>query len=151
MSLIDRLANDASLILEIKRVFDAPRDLVFKAWTEEKRMAQWWGPEGFTVPFLEFDMQPDGKWRACLRGPDGTNYWQHGVCQRVMPPELLMFTYAWDEDPLHTMLVTVQFVERGQKTEMIFGQRLFKSAEQRDSHQGGWSSSFNRLTAYLAT
>jgi len=137
--------------LEIKRVFDAPRDLVFKAWTEPERLAQWWGPEGFIAPVVEFDMRPGGLWRACLRGPDGTNLWQHGVCHQIVPPEFLAYSFIWDDDPSHEMLVSVQFVDRGQKTEMIFAQRLFKSAEQRDSHQGGWSSSFTRLTAYLAS
>jgi uncharacterized protein YndB with AHSA1/START domain len=137
--------------LTITRVFDAPRDLVFKAWTELERLAQWWGPEGFALPFLELDMRPGGAWRACMRGPDGTNYWQHGVCRELVPPERLVYTLIWDSDPEHEMLVTVVFVERGQKTEMTFRQRLFKSVESRDSHRDGWSSSLNRLAAYLAS
>ena len=137
--------------LVITRVFDAPRDLVFKAWTEPERLAHWWGPEGFALPFLELDMRPGGTWRACMRGPDGTNYWQHGVCRELVPPERLAYTLIWDSDPALEMLVTVVFAERGDKTEMTFRQQQFKSVEQRDSHHGGWSSSFNRLDAYLAS
>ena len=81
--------KDRELI--ITRVFDAPRDLVFKAWTEPERLAQWWGPEGFALPFLELDMRPGGAWRACMRGPDGTNFWQHGVCRELVPPERLAY------------------------------------------------------------
>jgi uncharacterized protein YndB with AHSA1/START domain len=141
--------NDRELV--ITRVFDAPRDLVFKAWTERERLAQWWGPEGFALPFLELDMRPGGTWRACMRGPDGTNYLQHGVCRELVPPERLAYTLIWDSDPEHEMLVTVVFAERGQKTEMTLRQRLFKTVESRDSHRDGWSSSLNRLAVYLAS
>jgi uncharacterized protein YndB with AHSA1/START domain len=144
------VGTDTDRELVITRVFDAPRDLVFKAWTEPERLAHWWGPEGFSLPFLDLDMRPGGTWRACMRGPDGTNYWQHGVCRELVPPERLVFTSIWDTDPTHEMLVTVAFAERGKKTEVTLRQRLFKSVESRDSHQGGWSSSFNRLAAYLA-
>jgi uncharacterized protein YndB with AHSA1/START domain len=137
--------------LVITRVFDAPRDLVFKAWTEPERLAHWWGPEGFTLPLLEIDMRPGGAWRACMRAPDGTNFAQHGVCRELVPPERLSFTSIWDSDPEHEMLVTVDFTERGKKTEITLRQRLFKSVESRDSHRSGWSSSFNRLAAHLAS
>jgi uncharacterized protein YndB with AHSA1/START domain len=132
-------------------MFDAPRDLVFKAWTEPERLAQWWGPDGFVASVVEFDMRPGGMWRACLRGSDGTNLWQHGICHQIVPPALLVYSFIWDDDPAHEMIVSVQFVERGLKTEMTFSQRRFKSPEQRDSHQSGWSSSFTRLTAHLAS
>jgi uncharacterized protein YndB with AHSA1/START domain len=88
---------------------------------------------------------------ACMRGPDGTNYWQHGVCRELVPPERLAYTLIWDSDPEHEMLVTVVFAERGQKTEMTLRQRLFKTVESRDSHRDGWSSSLNRLAVYLAS
>jgi uncharacterized protein YndB with AHSA1/START domain len=141
--------NERELI--ITRVFDAPRDLVFKAWTEPERLAKWWGPQGFTLLLLEIDMRPGGTWRACMRGPDGTNYWQHGVCRELVPPERLAYTLVWDSDPEHEMLVTVVFAERGAKTEMTFSQRPFKSVETRDSHRDGWSSSFDRLAVALAS
>lgn len=141
--------KDRELI--ITRMFNAPRDLVWKAWTEPERLEHWWGPEGFTLPFLEMDMRPGGAWRACMRGPDGMNYWQHGVCRALVPPERLEYTLIWDNDPTHEMLVTVVFVDRGKQTEMTFRQSQFKSVAERDGHQGGWSSAFNRLAAYLAS
>jgi uncharacterized protein YndB with AHSA1/START domain len=142
--------KDTGLELVITRVFDAPRDLVFKAWTEPERLKHWWGPEGFTLPFLEIETKPNGKWRACMRGPDGTNHWQHGVTLELVPPERLVFTSIWENDPTHEMVVTIELVERGKKTEMTLRQRAFKTVEERDGHDTGWSSSLNRLDAYLA-
>ncbi len=60
--------------LVITRVFDAPRELVFKAWTEPGRLVQWWGPNGFTVTIQEMDVRPGGEWNLILHGPDGTDY-----------------------------------------------------------------------------
>jgi uncharacterized protein YndB with AHSA1/START domain len=143
--------KDTGLELVMTRVFDAPRDLVWAAWTEPEHAKHWWGPEGFTLPFLEIDMKPQGKWRACMRGPDGKDYWQHGVTLEFVPPKRLVYTFIWDSDPSHEMLVTVEFADRGEQTEMTFRQRPFKSVEERDGHQGGWSQSFDRLAAYLAS
>jgi len=137
--------------LEIKRVFDAPRAMVFAAWTDPEQLAQWWGPESHPVSLIEFDARPGGKWRGCLSGLDGSTLWQHGVIHELVPPELLVYSFIWDGDPTHEMLCTVRFIERGDQTEMIFGQRRFKSPSERDGHLGGWQSSFNRLDAYLAS
>lgn len=137
--------------LEITRVFDAPREMVFKAWTDPEQLAHWWGPESHPASLIEVDPRPGGKWRGCLQGPDGSTLWQHGVFHEVVPPELLVYSFIWDGDPAHEMLVTVRFIDRGEKTEMIFGQRRFKSVSDRDGHVAGWQSSFNRLDAYLAS
>ena len=77
-------ATDLELV--ITRVFDAPRDLVWQAWTDPEMLKHWWGPEGFILPFLDIEMKEGGAWRACMRGPDGTNYWQHGVTLEIVPP-----------------------------------------------------------------
>jgi uncharacterized protein YndB with AHSA1/START domain len=69
--------------LFITRVFDAPRELVFKAWTEPHRAVRWWGPQGFTTAHCEMDTQPGGVYRVCMRSPEGTEHWQRGVCREV--------------------------------------------------------------------
>jgi uncharacterized protein YndB with AHSA1/START domain len=78
--------------LTITRVFDAPRALVFKVWTDPKHLAQWWGPQGFTNPVCEFDARVGGELRIHMRGPDGAIYPMKGVIREFAPPERLAFT-----------------------------------------------------------
>jgi uncharacterized protein YndB with AHSA1/START domain len=146
-SSVDKTSAERTLV--IKRTFDAPRELVWKAWTDVKHAKQWWGPKGFTAPLVELDNREGGPWRARMRSPDGKDYWQHGVTREIVPPERLSFTFIWDEHPEEEMLVTVTLVERGGMTEMTFRQEGFKSVEERDGHAGGWNESFDRLVAFL--
>jgi uncharacterized protein YndB with AHSA1/START domain len=139
--------------LVIKRVFDAPRELVFKAWTDPEHLKQWSAPRGFTLPFAEGDLRPGGKWRSMMRKPDGTELWLGGVYREIVEPERLVFTHAWDDEhgnPGHETLVTVTFVERDGKTEMTFRQGMFESVESRDGHKGGWTECFDRLEELLS-
>ena len=78
--------------LVIIRVFDAPRELVFKAWTDTKHMAQWWGPNGFTNPVCELDVRAGGAMRIDLRAPNGVVYPMKGVFREVVEPQRLVFT-----------------------------------------------------------
>ena len=137
----------------LTRVFDAPRELVFKAWTDPEHVAQWYGPAGFSVVFLEMDVRPGGAWRKCMRSPEGIDYWRRGVFREVVEPERLVFTYVSD-DPLgisgHETLVTITFADRGAKTLMTFRQAEFESVAARDSHRGGWTSCMERFAAYVA-
>jgi len=146
-----RDARSAEQTLVIKRTFDAPRDLVWKVWSDPEQAKQWWGPDGFTAPVVELDARPGGKWRALMRSPDGKDIWQHGVYREIVPPEKISFTFIWDAQPDHEMLVSITFAERGKKTEMIFRQGIFESVDDRNGHEGGWSQSFDRFAAYLKT
>ena len=141
-------------VLAITRVFDAPRSLVFKCWTDPAHGTRWSGPRGFTATHIEGDLRPGGAWRACLRR-DGTGeeLWQGGVYREVVEPERLVFTFAWDDENGrrgHETLVTVTFAERDGKTEMNFRQAVFDTVEQRDGHREGWNSAFDRLGEYVA-
>ncbi|PYO49356.1 MAG: hypothetical protein DMD72_05185, partial [Gemmatimonadetes bacterium] len=80
-------ASSAAPALVIKRTFDAPRDLVWKVWSDPDGARNWWGPNGFTLPFVEMDQRPGGKWRARMVSPDGKDFWQHGVYREIVPPE----------------------------------------------------------------
>ena len=139
--------------LTITRLLDAPRNLVFKVWTQPEHMVRWLGPKGFTAPSCEIDLRPGGAWRACIRSAEGKDHRMQGVYREIAPPERLVFTFAWEEDgvPGHETLVTITFAEQGSKTLFTFHQATFASVESRDSHHGGWSSSFDRLADYLAS
>jgi uncharacterized protein YndB with AHSA1/START domain len=143
-------AKEAKRELVIRRVFDAPRDLVFKVWTDRGHAIRWWGPKDFTTPELEMDLRPGGAWRAIIRSPDGKDYPQHGVFREIVAPERLVFTFIWDDKPSEEMLVTVTFAERGRNTEITFRKGPFTSVDSHDSEQQGWNEFFDRLEAYVA-
>jgi len=142
------------LELVIIRIFDAPRELVWKAWTDPAQMAKWMGPRGYTGCNLEGELRPGGKWRACLRrDEDGEELWQGGVYREVVEPERLVWTFAWEGDdglPENEMLITATFAGEAGKTKMTFQQTGFRSIDQRDGHDGGWNSTFDRLEEFLA-
>jgi uncharacterized protein YndB with AHSA1/START domain len=81
-----------------KHVFNAPRDLVFIAWTDPKHMAQWWGPKGFANPVCELDIRPNGAIFIHMRGPDGIVYPMKGIFHEIVEPERLVFTSTAFED-----------------------------------------------------
>ena len=141
-------------VLLFTRVFDAPRSLVFRAWTDPKQLVKWFAPEGFSVAFLEMDVRPGGAWRKCMRSPEGLEYWRRGVYLEIVKPERLVFTYISDDpasDPEHETVVTMIFEDQGSKTLMTFRQQEFESAAARDSHQFGWTSCMQRFAAFLET
>ena len=146
--------QDSQRVLVLTRVFDAPRALVWKAWTDPTHAQRWMGPRGFTATHLESDLQPRGAWRVCLRRDDnGTEYWQGGVYIEIVAPERLTYSFAWDDTNArrdHATLVTLSFTERRGKTTMSFRQEVFETVAERDGHQLGWNSTFDRLTELLA-
>lgn len=74
----------------VTRVFDAPRELVWKAWTDPKYVMQWWGPKGFTSPFCEMDFRVGGKFRCCMRAPDGQEFWNGGEYHEIVLHEKIV-------------------------------------------------------------
>jgi uncharacterized protein YndB with AHSA1/START domain len=135
--------------LVIRRTFDSPRDKVWEVWSDPDQAKAWWGPKGFTLPFVEMDQRPGGKWRAQMRSPDGKDLWQHGVYREIAAPEKTVYTFIWDSEPQHEMLVTVVFIARGNKTEMTFTQAGFRSPDEKAGHEDGWNQTFDRFAAYL--
>ncbi|QBR71840.1 polyketide cyclase [Beijerinckiaceae bacterium] len=145
-------AKPAERELVITRIFEAPREVVFKAWTDPSQAKKWWGPKDHPAIELEMDVRPKGAWRGCLRSIEtGKELWHRGVFHEISPPERLVFTFAWDEEGERGLetLVTVTFSDQNGKTQMTFHHAPFQSIEERDGHQGGWTSTFDRLADYL--
>ena len=123
-------------------------------FTEIEHARKWGGPRDYPMISLEADLRPGGKWRGCLRAKEsGEELWQGGVYREIVPPERLVYTFAWDEEsgnsPNET-LVTITFAEEGaEKTKMTFRQAPFVSDESRDGHRAGWNSTFDRLADHL--
>jgi uncharacterized protein YndB with AHSA1/START domain len=141
----------ADRTLVIERIFSAPPDRVFRAWTDPATLAKWWGPEGFTTPEYKMDVRPGGKYRTTMVSPTGESHTCSGVYREVVPAKRLVFTWAWEENGKrgHETEVTVTFEPTAGGTKMHFVQAVFDSAEQRDNHSQGWASSFNDLARVL--
>jgi uncharacterized protein YndB with AHSA1/START domain len=154
----------------ISREFDAPRNLVFAAWTEPERMAQWWGPKGFTVTFAKLDLRPGGMFHYGMRGPDGSEMWGKMVYREITPPERLVVIVSFSDEnggttrhpmapawPLE-MLNTITFAGRGDKTTITLRSSAWNATEEERatfkaghaSMQGGFTGTFNQLVEYLA-
>ncbi|HUJ76302.1 MAG TPA: SRPBCC domain-containing protein [bacterium] len=141
----------------ITRVFDAPRSLVFQAWTDPRRLARWWGPQGFTNPVCEVDARVGGAWRIVMRGPDGTDYPCGGVYREVVVPERLVFTnIATDAEgnPVLDGLTTVLFGEQGRQTRLTLQSSAVAVVDYAAAYlagmEEGWTQSLVRLSALLA-
>jgi uncharacterized protein YndB with AHSA1/START domain len=139
----------------VTRVFDAPRRLVFDAWTNPRHLPRWMlGPEGWTMPVCEIDFRPGGAWHFVWRRSDGTEMAMRGVYREIAPPERLVSSESWGGDWPET-LNTLILSEEGGKTTMTLT-ILYPSKEARDAAlktgmKEGMSLSFDRLNKYLAS
>jgi uncharacterized protein YndB with AHSA1/START domain len=143
--------------ITITRVFDAPQALVFKAWTDGKMLAQWWGPAGFTNPVCEIDARVGGALRIHMRSPDGAVYPMKGEFREIVPPQRLVFTnIALDEAGNHIIegFTTVTFAEEGGKTRLILHTRgsavVEKAVPYLQGMEYGWTQSIDKLQVLLA-
>jgi uncharacterized protein YndB with AHSA1/START domain len=144
--------RSANLIIKIERTFNAPPSLLFQAWTQREHFINWFGPEGFTIPFCEMNVSEGATWRACMRSSQGIDCWVQGAYQEIAAPGRLAFTYAEEGDngkPGHQTLVTMTFNENESGTKLLFHQGAFESADDRDGHSEGWVSALDCLEKYL--
>jgi uncharacterized protein YndB with AHSA1/START domain len=146
------MTESAQRELTITRVFDAPRSLVFKAWTQPAHLMRWWGPHGFTVLSCTMDLSLGGAWRLCMRSPAGIEDRQRGEFREIVEPERLVFTYAFEDasgKPGHETIVTVNFAEVGGKTRLTVHQAVFETVTVRDDHVRGWGEALDHLAGYV--
>jgi uncharacterized protein YndB with AHSA1/START domain len=139
------------------RVFNAPRALVWKAWTDPKMMAQWFGPRGFTIPVCELDVRVGGSLRIVMRGPDGNDYPMKGVFRQVVVPERLVFSnIATDKEGNHLLEgeTTVTFAENDGKTALTlttYAAGLVPIAPKMlAGMEAGWTQSIDKLEELVA-
>ena len=140
----------------IKRKFDAPRELVFKAWTDPKMLSEWWGPRGFTNPVCDWDVRPGGRIHDVMRAPNGTDYPMGGEFREVTPPERLVFTTgALDEKGvlLFEFLHTAIFTERDGKTDLLLRSVVIMTTPDAARYIGGFEAgmtqSLEKLEEFL--
>ena len=171
---LDRLLAESAAAVAgefvLERVFDAPRDLLWKAWTESDRLAQWWGPKGFTMVHCSVDLRPGGLFHYQMRSPDGHEMWGKFVFREVTPPQRLVFLVSFSDAQAGTLrhplsaewplevLNTVTFTERGGKTVLTVRgiphnateaeRNLFANSHK--SLDAGFSGTMQQLAEYLA-
>jgi uncharacterized protein YndB with AHSA1/START domain len=148
------VTEPADRVLTITRIFDAPRSLVFKAWTDSDHIARWWGPRGFKSDVIKNDLRPGGSYRIHMLGPDG-DHWTQGLYREVVPPERLVMVGSWADaqgNPTRPeTTLTLLFEDVGGKTKLTLHNAIFESVTARDLHNGGWNSALDCLAEYLAT
>jgi uncharacterized protein YndB with AHSA1/START domain len=149
-------AGDMEREVVITRVFDAPREIVFKAWTDPKQMKAWYGPKMFTNTVCELDVRVGGAWRIVMRGPDGAEYPGGGVYREIVKPERLVFTSeATDKDGKVILkgLATATFAEEGGKTKLTLRMRATAMVDYAVAYlagmEAGWAQSLERLAEVL--
>jgi uncharacterized protein YndB with AHSA1/START domain len=136
----------------ITREFAAPRELVFRAWTDPEHLTRWYGPRGFTTPLesISADVHPGGTWRATMvADATGQEFPTGGFYLEVRAPERLMFTWRAPGGDAESV-ITIDLADLGDdRTAMTFHQTGFTTEEARENVHDGWSSAFDRLTEHV--
>jgi uncharacterized protein YndB with AHSA1/START domain len=144
----------AERTIVVERELDAPRELVWKLWTDPDEVTKWWGPEHFTTPRdrIEFDLRPGGVCRLTMVGPEGEEHSSDGHFRIVQPPERLSFGETITEHPMiESGETTIEFIElSGNRTKVIVTSRMVCAEELVAMAQSGWGSQLDKLEALLA-
>jgi len=150
--------------LTVLRYFNAPREVVFKAWTDPERVMRWWGPQGFHTPFCKIELRPGGTFRFCLRSPEGKDLWGKGVYREILKPERLVYENYFSDENGNTVspskygmnpawpeaaLVTVIFEDRAGRTRLTLSLGVTAELAKLQLADRGWNESFDRLAEYL--
>ena len=151
------MENTADREIIQTRLLNAPRSLVWQAWTDPKHLIHWWGPDGFTNTFHEISVKPGGIWRFMMHGPDGVDYPNRIEFLEVVEPEKITYRHVEDsEEEAICFFNTVTFEDRGDKTFLTM-RAVFPTQEEKDyvvrehgAIEGG-KQTIDKLEAYLAT
>jgi uncharacterized protein YndB with AHSA1/START domain len=142
-----RVGQSDALTLEINRVLAAVPSVVFGAFSDSRELVKWWGPQGFTIPSVDFQPRVGGRYRIEMQPPQGDPFSLIGEFREVEPPARLAYTFVWedpDPDDVAT-LVALLFRDLGESTEVALTQGPFKTEARRALHRDGWTDSFDKL------
>jgi uncharacterized protein YndB with AHSA1/START domain/predicted enzyme related to lactoylglutathione lyase len=139
--------------LIIRRTFNAPRERVFAAWTDAQVLRAWFGPPGTTVTETAFDARAGGRYRLAMTSSGGEAFVVRGVVSEFRKPERLAFSFRWEEDDPNLerdTFVTIDFIDQGERTEMLFTHEGFSDEASRGRHEQGWNGSFDQLETAIS-
>lgn len=134
-------------VLDLERVLIAPNEQIFRALTEPRELAKWWGPHGFTTPEIELDLTVGGGYRFTMQPPDGEPFHLSGQFREIDPPSRLAYTFRWDEpDPDdRETIVKLTLHTAGDVTKAVLWQGEFATEARLALHRSGWTDSFEKL------
>ncbi|KUG21147.1 putative glutathione s-transferase-related transmembrane [hydrocarbon metagenome] len=148
----------------ITRTFGAPREFVWRAWTEAEYINRWWGPKDFTAPVIRIDLREGGRYLYCMRSPEGQDFWSTGVFREIVPMERIVATdsfsdakgnvvsastYGMSGDWPDELVATVTFADADGRTEVTIREAGIPEGEMRDQAVGGWMESLDKLAEVL--
>lgn len=138
--------------LRLERRFAAPRQRVFRAWTDAAELTGWFAPsDQHTTKVIALDVRVGGRYRIEMHPPSGNVHIVVGTFREVRPPEKLVFTWAWEGKDMGETLVTLEFRDRGGSTDLVLTHELFPTQELRDEHTKGWDGCLSRLAKLVAS
>jgi uncharacterized protein YndB with AHSA1/START domain len=150
------IATASQYDLTLDRIFDAPRELVWKAWTDTSQLAEWWGPKDYTNPVCRTDARPGGAIYIEMRAPDGTVYPMNGTFHEVVEPKRIVFSSAAldaEGKPMFEIMNTVTFTEHEGKTLLTLEAKITRATAVAPQYlkgmEQGWSQSLDRLAAFV--
>lgn len=140
--------------IHVERIFEAPRERVFDAYTDPELIPKWWGPRETTTIVDEMDATTGGKWRFVMRSPDGSEIGFRGVFREVTPHERIVQTFEWEGMPGHVSVDTAVFEDLGDRTRVV-STSVFHTPEERDGMiesgmERGMNETYERLDELLA-
>ena len=140
------------LILHLEKVLQAPKESVFAACVEPKRLAEWWGPADFTTLSVDLDVREGGRYRIAMQPPDGEAFHLRGEYLQIDPPRRLVYTFEWEEpDPDdQETVVTLSFLDDRKGTKLVLDQGPFATEARHALHEAGWTETLGRLERFLA-
>jgi uncharacterized protein YndB with AHSA1/START domain len=145
--------QSAAPALTIRRTFNAPRERVFTAFTTSALLHEWFGPPGTAVGAVTFDARQGGRYHIEMKNSEGEDFNVAGVITEYRAPERLAYTFRWEEDDPKDefdTFVSIDFIARGNQTEMVFTHEGLASEASRERHEEGWNGTFANLEALLA-
>ena len=137
--------------LKLQRTFPAPRERVFRAWSDPKELGMWFAPSPDHKPVVaEMEFRVGGKYRLEVHHKGGNIHRLHGVYREIIPPEKIVFTWSWAEGPdANVSVVTVEFRDLGNSTEITLTHEGLPSVEERGKHNQGWTGVLEQFAKYI--
>jgi uncharacterized protein YndB with AHSA1/START domain len=139
------MSTETGTSLRLSRVVNAKRDQVFKAWTQPEQIKRWSCPEGMAVADSQVDLSVGGRYLLRMESAEGKVHTAVGVYREIEPPRRLVYTWDWAEESVGETVVTVEFNDLGESTEVVLTHELFPDAAAKEGHEQGWTSCLSQL------